>query len=57
MEDDVTFMHRLAELYHEKKGDIAATEEMYETIIERYEDIDYEVNRAKTALGKLHGVS
>lgn len=50
MGDDVNFIFRLAELYQDEKEDVESAAEMYRAVIERYEENEYQVNRARKAL-------
>jgi len=53
MEDDINFIHRIATIENDHfKREIVA-KELYESIIERYEENDYQVNRAKKAIADL----
>ncbi len=53
MDDDVNFMFRLGELYQEQKEDKESAAEMYQEVMKRYEDNEYQVNRANKALMEL----
>lgn len=53
MDDDVTFMFRLAVLYLEEKEDRDKAVELYKQVIEKYAENDYQCTRARTELLKL----